>query len=465
MTGKTYYIDPQTGDDSNDGLTPSRPLKTRGNREFVGGDTVLFKRGSVIRDVLQTCSGEAGAPVTYGAYGEGEKPVFMGSVSAGDADRWVEDRPSVWRFTGTLESEVCNLIFNKGESCGILRWEFEDLHQPGDWHYTAIGRSSAVGATGEEYAADSELYLFAEDNPGRAWCDIECVLWGQRRLVGGQRHIILENLGFWNSGVHGYHEYDAHDVVIRGCDFRFIGGAVWSRKQRIRFGNAVEFWDGACDVTVEGCLFDNIYDAAVTHQGGQTVNVPERIYFRNNLFVDCGLAAYECREPSRDIYFENNTCINSGGGFSMQGEMPPRQSDPYPQPVGYHVYIWMIDTGTQPGNVHIRNNIFCNSCGAAISAVIDPADADKFVLDHNCYWQTTGELLIQFSRLAPGKTWAEALESMVSSGVLPIREEESYSPSEFARYQAESGQDKNSRVEKPQLADEAGPGGVSGFEC
>ena len=32
--------------------------------------------------------------------------------------------------------------------------------------------------------------------------------------------------------------------------------------------------------------------------------------------------------------FEHNTCINAGGGFSMQGESPPRQSDPYPQPGG-----------------------------------------------------------------------------------------------------------------------------------
>jgi aryl-alcohol dehydrogenase-like predicted oxidoreductase len=58
-------------------------------------------------------------------------------------------------------------------------------------------------------------------------------------------------------------------TVFRNCDFRFIGGAVWHRGQRIRFGNAIEFWDGASDNTVEGCLFDNIYDSGVTHQGGE----------------------------------------------------------------------------------------------------------------------------------------------------------------------------------------------------
>lgn len=443
MTGRTYYIDPLAGNNTNNGMTPSQPFNTSTDHPFVGGDTVLFKRNSVIRDMLCICNGKEGAPITYGAYGEGDKPVFLGSVSASDPNQWIEIRPSIWRYSGTFESEVCNLIFNDGESCGILRWETEDLRLPGEWHYTGIGATSGSESRGNDSHQDGILYLCSPDNPGMAYTSIECALWRQRRLVNGQRHIILENLSFQNSGVHGYQEFNAHGIIIRNCNFRFIGGAVWSRKLRIRFGNAVEFWDGASDITVEGCLFDNIYDAAVTHQGGQTRNIPERIHFRNNLFIDCGLAAYECREPSRDVYFENNTCINSGGGFSMQGEVPPRRSDPYPQPVGYHIFIWMIDANTQPGNVYIRHNIFCESYGAAISAIIDPADACKFVVDHNRYWQTTGELLIQFNRLAAGKTWAEALEFMVSIGVLPIHTDEKYyHPSEFTRYHAECGQDE-----------------------
>ena len=35
----------------------------------------------------------------------------------------------------------------------------------------------------------------------------------------------------------------------------------------------------------------------------------------------------------------------------------------------------------------------------SISAITDPVDERKFVIDHNCYWQTTGELLMQFNRL------------------------------------------------------------------
>lgn len=445
VVGRVYYIDPVGGDDANDGLRPSQPLKTYVTREFTGGDTVLFKRGSVIRDVLHTRNGTELAPIVYGAYGEGQKPAFMGSVPVGDPAKWVEERPRLWRYVEAIPSEVCNVVFNRGEFSGNLRWQIKDLHQPGEWHYTGFGNQHRGG---------DDLYLYSPINPGLAYSDIECVLWGERKLVGPERHVILENLSFRNSGVHGYHASHAQHIVIRNCEFRLIGGAVWHRERRIRFGNAVEFWDGASDITVEGCLFDNIYDSGVTHQGGETRNIPERLYFRNNLFIDCGLTAYECREPSQEVYFEHNTCINTGGGFSMQGESPPRPSDPYPQPLGYHVWVWMIDPHTQPGNVYIRHNIFYEAHGAAICLINDPADDRKFVLDHNCYWQTNGRPLM---RLGNGvRNWAEAMKNWQTAGgpLIDWEGRHSYLPSDFSRYQTEYGQETHSRVARPLFVDE-----------
>jgi len=429
MSSLTYYIDPAAGDDTHGGLSPGRPLKTYVTREFAGGDTVLFKRGSVIRAALHTRTGAERAPITYGAYGEGDKPVFMGSVAVGNPDSWVEERPGIWRYTKIFTSEVCNLIFNDVEACGNLRWEIADLRQPGEWHYTAIGLSSAGECGGDRDGREGILYLCSPKNPGHAYADIECALWGQRRLVGGQQHVILENLSFQNAGVHGYQDNHARQVVIRNCEFRFIGGAVWNRERRIRFGNAIEFWDGANDITVENCLFDNIYDSGITHQGGETRNIPARLYFRHNLFTNCGMAAYECREPSQEVYFEYNTCVNAGGGFNMQGETPPRQSEIHPQPMGHHVFIWKVEPNTQPGHVYIRHNIFCEApYGAAIYSIIDPADERKLLLDNNTYWQTTGELL---------NHWGGR----------------SYRPEDFSRYQAESGQDGQSKVAEPAFVD------------
>jgi hypothetical protein len=318
-----------------------------------------------------------------------------------------------------MPSEVCNLVFDDGASCGTLRWQLDDLRQTGDWYYSGFGKQHVGGDI---------LYLYAPSNPGAAYKKIECVLWGFRKLAGGESNIILDNLSFQNSGVHGYQDFHPHNITIRNCDFRFIGGAVWNQEGRIRFGNAIELWDGARDVLVEGCLFDNIYDSGVTHQGGGTRNIPERLFFRDNLFIENGLVAYESREPAREVYFEYNTCVNAGGGFSMQGERPPRRSDPYPQPLGYHVWAWMIEPRTQPGNVYIRHNIMCDGYGPAVCLSIDPSDAEKFKLDNNCYWQTKSDRLVQ---------WSDRV----------------YTTSDFARYQAECLRDQHSRIAKPRFAE------------
>lgn len=383
MSTFNYFVDPEHGDDRHAGLTREEPWRTAEHR-VAPGSTVLFKRGSLIRGTLDAQDGASGAPITYGAYGEGPAPVFLGSVAAGSPASWVEVSPGVWRYTGALPSEVCNLVFDDGARCGTLRWSRESMAATGDWYCDGIGDTCAGESAGRPQRQAGGLYLQAPANPGTYWRDIECVLWGRRHLVTGSQHVRFEDLSFRNSGVHGYQAAQVCDVMLRRCEFRWIGGAVWNRDRRIRFGNAVELWDGARDVTVGDCTFQSIYDSGVTHQGGETRNIPERLFFRRNRFVDCGMAAYECREPSREVYFEDNDCEITGGGFGSQGDLPPRQSEIHPQPMGHHVFIWRIEPGTQPGRVTIRNNRFGPTPhGSAIYSVIDPEDMRQFEIAGN----------------------------------------------------------------------------------
>ena len=428
-----YYVNPAGGNDSGDGLSPASAFKTHEGRVFLPGDSVLFRRGCVIRGVLEACSGEPGKPVFYGAYGVGERPAFLGSVAVGNPEDWEEYRPNVWRCCKALPSEACNLIFNGGRSSGHLRWQPGQLVRQGQWHYTGIGSSSSADSGGAVPHAPGVLTLYSEGNPGTRYDGIECALWGERRLASGKRHIVLDGLSFQNGGVHGYQEIEAGYITIRNCEFCNIGGAVWSREHGIRFGNAVEFWEGAKDILVEDCVFRQIYDSGVTHQGCDDSGEPQRIVFRNNLFIECGMAAYECRGPAaRDVVFENNTCVNAGGDLSMQGEPPPRQSEIHPQPMGHHVFIWRIAQGTQTGSVVIRKNIFFESpYGAAIYSIIDPVDERQFVIDGNCYWQTGGELLA----LAGGRA---------------------YQAVEFDRYRMETGHERTGMLADPMFADPLG---------
>ena len=89
---KTYYVDPQTGRDTNDGLTPEKPLATlfAVNRlALAPGDTVLLKCGSVFEKQFLhlRCCGKKDSPITIAAYGEGPAP----RIDADGQGLWYQD--------------------------------------------------------------------------------------------------------------------------------------------------------------------------------------------------------------------------------------------------------------------------------------------------------------------------------------------------------------------------------------
>ena len=89
IKGTTYYVS-NAGDDNADGKSPETAWKTidRVNKQWLlPGDGVLFNRGDIWRGkAVQTMPG-----VSYGAYGEGDKPKFYG---------WIEDMAdaSLWEL-------------------------------------------------------------------------------------------------------------------------------------------------------------------------------------------------------------------------------------------------------------------------------------------------------------------------------------------------------------------------------
>ncbi len=385
----TYYIDTLGGSPKGDGKAPASARSHCGDIPLSPGDSLLFRRGTVIRGSIKLSPGEPGRPIYYGAYGVGAPPKLMGSVNIGAPERWERVKSGLWSYKGGISSEAGSLIFDHGASAGTLRWKPDELCEPGDWYDSRLGSTKA-----KKTIAEPVFLLCSEDNPGKVYSSIECAVYGSHRIITPADWTVIEDLDFQNSGVHAIRGPASH-LVIRRCGFSYIGGCVWSAERKIRLGNAIELWNRADNILIEDCRFDNIYDSCITHQGNSDCRSAESIAIRDCTFSNYGMAAYEGRDRmSRGLSFEGNLCCGAGLGFGAQGDTVPRRSEIYPQPMGHHIFLWRIKVPVENGGISIHNNDFFSAPrGAALYSLIAPEAERQLSLRCNRYY-TASQMLI-----------------------------------------------------------------------
>ncbi|MBQ9430256.1 MAG: right-handed parallel beta-helix repeat-containing protein [Kiritimatiellae bacterium] len=113
-----FYVDSAGGSDMADGKSPAAAWQTlnRVNREpLLPGDAVLFRRGGLWRGQLSPRSGEKRECITYGAYGEGDKPIIQQSVEKNAPEDWEEVKPGVWA-TRSLPVRVAEQLYDLEDS-------------------------------------------------------------------------------------------------------------------------------------------------------------------------------------------------------------------------------------------------------------------------------------------------------------------------------------------------------------
>ena len=384
-TMATYYIDSLRGSEKNDGRSAEYPKPDLQTVLIQPGDRICFARGRVFRRSLQLTGGTAEQPVLYTAYGEGPPPVFIGSEDVSDPADWVEESPCIWRCRKPIDGDVGNFIFNQDECTATLRWSEEELCGQGDFYDSRFGEGNRHLDT----YSPQRVLLYSESNPGEYYEHIEAAAYGVRILCRLDDHVIIDGLCFQNSGVHGVaSDHGADNVILRNCCIKNIGGVVWNRELKIRFGNGFEIWQYANDILVENCTFQNIYDSCVTHQGPGAQTTPaQRFLCRGNTFDTYGMAAFEYRDKLPiDSIFEGNICRNAGCGFAMLGEELPRRSEIWPQPMGHHVFLWRIEEATEGGGVKIVDNHFGTApVGSAIYSIIAKEAEAQIRLSNNEY--------------------------------------------------------------------------------
>ena len=308
-----------------------------------------------------------------------------------------------------LAVDVGNIIFDDEASCGVKVWNEADLDAQGKYWYDE----------------DRELLkLYSAGNPATRYSSIECAL--RRHMINqsSASYVIYEHLALKYGGAHGIGGGSTHHIIVRDCDFGYIGGGDQHGGERtVRFGNGVEFWGDAHDNLVERCRLWEVYDAALTNQAGGPNTKQYNLHYRNNVIWNCEYSFEYWNRPEKsetyNVYFENNTCVNAGHGWGH---------DQRPDPSGRQLCFY-----TSPARAHditIRNNIFFEAKTNAFYAPGWPAEAiAALVMDNNCWYQQAGEMI--------------------------KLKEKSYTMAQFGAYQAEQAKEPNSMTAVPGFVDAA----------
>ncbi len=318
ITGTCYFISSVNGDDSNDGLTPQTAW--RSVTKLVGkndatdsiatykhivkpGDGVFFERGSVFNSELKTrYSGnyavEIRDGVDYGAYGEGEKPVFTNCMDYDGSRNWsATEYKNVWRLDDRVElpqtteyrgySDIGNIIViardgTVGHGIKVLANDPED---PFNGEKTVdignvtngfeIFKSGGVELYDPgclkhelEYIHDWEsgyVYMYcSKGNPSEVYDKVILAKRGACFFEGSDS--VIDNIAFKYIGTFGISVTEAKDLVIKNCTFEWIGGAI--QGGTTVYGGGIQNWNNCDRLHIIRCYADQMLDAAFSTQGG-----------------------------------------------------------------------------------------------------------------------------------------------------------------------------------------------------
>ena len=166
-TAKDYYLSSSSGNDNNSGTDPSSPWqsldKLNSFYNLYPGDNVYFKRGDTFYGSINiTQSGSSGNPITYSAYGSGEKPIITGFTWVAS---WNNIGGNIWESRDAVSSlPYTNLVAVNNINTPMGRYPNSGFFTVQS-HYgnASITSSSLAGSpdwTGAEVVNRKERWVF-----------------------------------------------------------------------------------------------------------------------------------------------------------------------------------------------------------------------------------------------------------------------------------------------------------------
>jgi hypothetical protein len=433
VSATNYYVDATNGNDSNDGTSPAAAWQTLSKvsgSSFNPGDSILLKRGEIYRgQIIIPNSGTETTPITFSAYGTGDKPLILGSIDYTDEANWSSLGNNLWTTAeGSFPSDIGFILFgeesNDNTGFKYIDHKKDQVTKEKDFWYDREKKCIVVYSTG---------------NPGQVYPSIEIgyniavhshVIQGR---VSGISYIHVENLEIKYFNSHAMAFVDAVGIEVRDCDISWGGGSgryyyeddEWNMS---RFGNGIEFWKSSKDCIVERCRVGQCFDSGLTFQGGSNVCDVSNIIFRDNIVFCNDMGNFEIGFGNdntiiKNIYYENNISIGAGRGWSREQRLH--------KTFGWDLTTWYGHTKEFDG-FNVNNNVFYNPWGISIFNLFKSGITNQ-VMDYNYYYKPEVPSYDDRSYLL----W---LYDESESDKLAI-----YKTHTFEDYKSKTGLDKNSK--------------------
>ena len=267
VKGDIFYISP-SGNNDNDGLSPETAVRTidaLSSLQLKNGDAVLFERDSIYR-MFERFYLEPG--VLYGSYGEGEKPLIVGSPKNYATVIWKpSQKRNVW-VTDYLYNMPVGAFFNQGKEVGYLKTGLRDLEANTYFYFDT---------------ENSKLYLYCDKgNPSDVYESIEFTqnvtdIW----LSTGVSNVIVDNLAIRYATCGVGMNFMNTGITVTNCEIGFTGGG-GSDPTRLRAGNGIGTWCGGAEMYVRHNWIYQTFDSALSPQG----NVGKYYFYENMKYTD-----------------------------------------------------------------------------------------------------------------------------------------------------------------------------------
>ncbi len=231
-SGATYYIDSESGDDTNKGTSPEAPWKTLekiNQQTFVEGNTIALKAGSSFEGMIAPGgSGTASKPIIITSYGEGAKPIINANgADAGvkliNQSNWVIDGLEITNTAAQRDAYRSGiLVLNEnGGVVSNITIKNNKIHDVvGSFGYAGIYHPHSFGgiavATYSEAATDKFDKVLIENNEvekvGRSGIVVWDYIWGSN--AESSTNVVIRHNSVKQSDSDGILTYGCNGALI-----------------------------------------------------------------------------------------------------------------------------------------------------------------------------------------------------------------------------------------------------------